>query len=93
MLFTFPPLTRHVCPVCKEPLDEAGDEADTLRDQVFRELLTYMIGDPATIPRTLDIILISRHLERIADHAMNIAEDVIYIVRGAECANGTTRSF
>jgi len=63
---------------------DADDEVDTLRDQVFRELLTYMMGDPATIPRALDLILVSRHLERIADHATNIAEDVIYIVRGED---------
>ena len=63
---------------------EADDEVDGLRDQVFRELLTYMIGDPATIPRALELILVSRHVERIADHATNIAEDVIYIVRGED---------
>ncbi len=63
---------------------EADDEVDHLRDQVFRELLTYMIGDPTTIPRALDLILVSRHLERIADHATNIAEDVIYIARGED---------
>lgn len=63
---------------------EADDEVDNLRDQVFRELLTYMMADPATIPRALDLILISRNLERIADHATNIAEDVIYIVRGED---------
>lgn len=63
---------------------EADDEVDSLRDQVFRELLTYMISDPSTIPRALDLILVSRHLERIADHATNIAEDVIYIIRGED---------
>ncbi len=63
---------------------EADDDVDMLRDQVFRELLTYMMGDPTTIPRALDLILVSRHLERIADHATNIAEDVIYIVRGED---------
>jgi phosphate transport system protein len=63
---------------------EADDEVDSLRDQVFRELLTYMMGDPATIPRALALILVSRNLERIADHATNIAEDVIYIVRGED---------
>jgi phosphate transport system protein len=62
-----------------------GDDAvDNLRDQVFRELLTYMMGDPTTIPRAIDLILISRNLERIADHATNIAEDVIYIVKGED---------
>lgn len=63
---------------------ESDDEVDILRDQVFRELLTYMTADPTTIPRSLDLILISRNLERIADHATNIAEDVIYIVRGED---------
>ena len=63
---------------------EADDDVDSLRDQVFRELLTYMMADTATIPRALALILISRNLERIADHATNIAEDVIYIVRGED---------
>jgi phosphate transport system protein len=63
---------------------EEDDEVDSLRDQVFRELLTYMMADTATIPRALALILISRNLERIADHATNIAEDVIYIVRGVD---------
>lgn len=63
---------------------DADDAVDSLRDQVFRELLTYMMGDAGTIPRALALILISRNLERIADHATNIAEDVIYIVRGED---------
>jgi len=60
------------------------DEVDDLKDQVFRELLTYMISDPATIKRGLDLILISRNIERIADHATNIAEDVIYVILGKD---------
>jgi phosphate transport system protein len=63
---------------------EGDDQVDMLRDQIFRELLTYMMGDPSTIPRALDLIFISRNLERIADHATNIAEDVIYIARGED---------
>jgi phosphate transport system protein len=63
---------------------EGDDEVDNLRDQVFRELLTYMLADSGTIARALALILISRNLERIADHATNIAEDVIYIVRGED---------
>ncbi|MGH7264992.1 MAG: phosphate signaling complex protein PhoU [Candidatus Rokuibacteriota bacterium] len=63
---------------------DADDAVGSLRDQVFRELLTYMMGDAGTIPRALALILISRNLERIADHATNIAEDVIYIVRGED---------
>jgi phosphate transport system protein len=56
------------------------DELDALKTQVFRDLLTYMLQDPSTIEPGLDLILISRHLERIGDHATNIAEDVIFMV-------------
>jgi phosphate transport system protein len=59
---------------------DRDDSLDTLKNQVFRELLTYMIGQPRTIEPALDLILISRHLERVGDHATNIAEDVIFIV-------------
>jgi phosphate transport system protein len=60
------------------------DEVDQLKDQVFRELLTFMMSDPTTIPRAMDLILVSRHLERIADHATNICEDVIFMVKGKD---------
>ncbi len=60
------------------------DEVDNLKDQVFRELLTYMMADPGTIQRALALILISRNLERIADHATNIAEDVIFLVEAKD---------
>jgi phosphate transport system protein len=60
------------------------DEVDELKDQVFRELLTYMMADPGTIQRALSLILISRNLERIADHATNIAEDVIFITEARD---------
>jgi len=56
------------------------DELDNLKTQVFRELLTYMLQDPAKIQASLDLILVSRHLERIGDHATNVAEDVIFMV-------------
>ena len=56
------------------------DLLDGLKTQVFRELLTYMLHDPATVEPALDLILVSRHLERIGDHATNIAEDVIFMV-------------
>jgi phosphate transport system protein len=56
------------------------DKLDDLKTQIFRELLTYMLQDPSTIEGALDLILISRHLERIGDHATNIAEDVIFMV-------------
>jgi len=60
------------------------DEVDNLKDQVFRELLTYMMADPGTIQRALALILISRNIERIADHATNIAEDVIFLVEAKD---------
>jgi phosphate transport system protein len=60
------------------------DEVDQLKDQVFRVLLTYMMADPGTIERALGLILISRNLERIADHATNIAEDVIFMVEAKD---------
>jgi phosphate transport system protein len=56
------------------------DRLDALKTQVFRELLTYMLQDPTTIEPALDLILVSRHLERIGDHATNVAEDVIFMV-------------
>ncbi len=58
----------------------ADDTLDDLRSQVFRELLTCMLASPATIEPSLDLLLISRHLERTGDHATNVAEDVIFIV-------------
>jgi len=57
---------------------------DALRNQVVRELLTYMLGNHRTIEPAIDLILISRHLERVGDHATNIAEDVIFIIEGRD---------
>jgi phosphate transport system protein len=64
------------------------DEVDNLKDQVFRELLTYMMADPGTIQRALSLILISRNIERSADHATNIAEDVIFLVEAKDVRHG-----
>jgi phosphate transport system protein len=60
------------------------EKVDAFRDQIFRELLTYMMSDPGTIPRALALILISRNLERVGDHATNVAEEVIYLVQGRD---------
>ncbi len=60
------------------------DGLDALKNQIFRELLTYMLGDPRTIEPGIDLILVSRHLERVGDHATNIAEDVIFIVEARD---------
>jgi len=55
---------------------------DSLRSQVFRDLLEIMIRDPATVPRALELVLIAQHLERAADHITNIGERVVYMVTG-----------
>ena len=68
----------------------ADDEVDALKDQILRELLTYMMADPRATGRALALILISRHLERIGDHATNIAEDVIYITQGRDVRHPKT---
>ncbi len=65
-------LARSVC--------ERDDMVDGLNDQVFRELLTFMMSDPRTITRAVHLMIVCRCLERIADHATNIAEDVIFMV-------------
>ena len=67
-------LARRVC--------AADAEVDALKEQIFRELLTFMMEDARTIPRAIRLILISRFMERVADHATNIAEMVIYMVEG-----------
>lgn len=62
-----------------------------MKNQIFRELLTYMLSDSRTIEPSLDLILMSRHLERVGDHATNIAQDVIFIVEARDvrhCAVG-----
>ena len=56
------------------------DRLDGLKTHVFRELLNIMLNDTATVEPSIDLILVSRHLERIGDHATNIAEDVIFMV-------------
>lgn len=63
---------------------KADDEIDALYKQLFRELLTFMIEDPKSVSRALHLLLIARNLERIADHATNISEDVIYYVEGRD---------
>ncbi len=63
---------------------KVDDQVDAINDQLFRELLTYMMSDSKNIPRALALILTARSLERIADHATNICEEVVYLVRGQD---------
>jgi phosphate transport system protein len=69
-------LAREVC--------RRDDQVDSLNGQIFAELYAYMIRDSASINRAIDLLLVARHLERIADHATNIGEDVFYIVKGRD---------
>ena len=62
----------------------SDDNVDRLRTSIYRELIDLMQQDPAIIPQGVDLILISRHLERIADHATNIAEDTLFLVKGID---------
>jgi len=55
------------------------DDVDNLNRQIFRELLSFMMEDPTTITRAMDLILVARNLERVADLATNIAEEVVFI--------------
>lgn len=74
---------RHDTGLAADVLDR-DDVLDGLKDQVFRELLRHMAQNPATTEPALDLILISRHLERIGDHATNVAEEVIFMVSGRD---------
>ncbi len=67
-------------PVLARGVLARDDELDGLKTQIFRELLSHMLENPAKIAPALDLILVSRHLERIGDHATNVAEDVIFMV-------------
>jgi phosphate transport system protein len=63
--------------VCKD-----DSEVDQLNAQIFREIITFMIENPQTISRATKISSVSKYLERIADHATNIAEMVVFMVKG-----------
>ncbi|HXW69720.1 MAG TPA: phosphate signaling complex protein PhoU [Dissulfurispiraceae bacterium] len=58
------------------------DEVDDLRNAILKELVFFMVQDPSTVTRAMKIIFVAQYLERIADHATNIAEMVIYLVAG-----------
>jgi phosphate transport system protein len=74
-----------------EEVLEVEKKIDAFKDQIFRTLLTYMMADPGTILRALPLILISRNLERIGDHATNIAEEVIFMVQGRDIRHAADR--
>jgi phosphate transport system protein len=65
--------------VCRD-----DDVVDSLHDSVFRVLLTHMLADPKTITPSLELLLVGRNLERIADLATNIGEDAVYLAEGKQ---------
>ena len=93
-----PRMAQAASTMVKEALDAfvRGDESlaikvceddqvvDDLNEQIQRELLTFMMGDPSTISRAIRINHVSKCLERIADHATNVAEMVIFMVKGKD---------
>ena len=60
------------------------EEVDALNKQIYRELAGFMVENPATISRALELMFISKSLERIADHATNIAEEMVYLAKGED---------
>src|SRR5207248_11332796 len=75
-----PELAKHVL--------EADDESDRLHHDAFAALSSYMQSEPRGAVQALDALSIARNLERVADHATNIAEDVIFWIRGADVRHG-----
>lgn len=71
-----------------EDVLEMDDLVDGLKNQIYRELITYIVGDPKVTERALNLILIARNLERLGDHATNIAEDVIFAISGKDIRHG-----
>ncbi|MBP6771882.1 MAG: phosphate signaling complex protein PhoU [Gemmatimonadaceae bacterium] len=63
---------------------KADDAVDELHESIFRSLLTYMMGDPRMISPSLELLLVSRNLERVADLATNIGEDAVYLAEGKQ---------
>jgi phosphate transport system protein len=62
----------------------SDDAVDELRDAIYHELIDFMERDSRTVSRAVDLMFVARNLERIADHATNIAEDVLYLVQGVD---------
>ncbi len=70
----------------------ADDEVDTLRDLIYRQLIRSMVADSREVERSLSLMFVARNLERIADHATNIAEDVIFWLEGVDVRHHFTEA-
>jgi phosphate transport system protein len=77
-------LGRDVC--------RSDDQVDALHNAVFRVLLTHMMADPRTINPSLEVLLVSRNLERVADLATNIGEDAVFLAEGKTIKHNAERS-
>jgi phosphate transport system protein len=62
----------------------SDDAVDELRDSIYGELIDQMQRDPSTVHQSVDLMFVARNLERIADHATNIAEDVLFLIEGID---------
>ena len=71
---------------------EEEKKVDAFRNQIFQTLLEWMKQDSATIDRAMSLILIARNLERIGDHATNIAEEIIYWIQGRDVRHGKVKA-
>src|SRR6266581_2092079 len=72
-----------------EKVISKDDFLDDLYEQIFRELLTYMLEDPRSISRAIKLIFIAKALERVGDHSANVAEMVVFLVKGQDIRHGT----
>ena len=66
---------------------------DALRDATLRDLLRTMMADPLSARAAMSLILVSRNLERVGDHATNAAEEVVYLVRGRDIRHGASQAY
>ena len=76
--------------LAKEVL-KRDDTVDELKDKIFEEMIAYMKKNPENVEQALDLILIARNMERLGDHATNIAEDVIFAVSGDDIRHGGSK--
>lgn len=81
---------RHDQNLAREVL-KRDDLVDSLKDKVFKDLLEFMAKNPSQVEPALDLILIARNLERVGDHATNIAEDVIFAATGDDIRHGSSK--
>ena len=70
----------------------SDDEVDEIRNRVYDDLIALMQREPTLVPAAVSLMFVARNLERIADHATNIAEDVIYLVRGVDVRHHATET-